>query len=150
MIRSIMPARQVICQRDMHLISMRRLKRMLTSRFLPDPEWGDPALCREAVASGKVDGVVLARPALADPYFPRKIEMGVPEKIRPCIGCNVGCYGNMVERGIAGGCAVNPRATRGAHDEAEKGYHTSADRRYRRRSRRNAGSDNCGRVRSLC
>ena len=73
---------------------------------------GDPALCREAVASGKVDGVVLARPALADPYFPRKIEMGVPEKIRPCIGCNVGCYGNMVERGIAGGCAVNPRATR--------------------------------------
>ena len=38
--------------------------------------------------------------------------MGIPEKIRPCIGCNVGCYGNMVERGIAGGCAVNPRATR--------------------------------------
>ena len=73
---------------------------------------GDPDLCLHAVESGKVDGVVLARPALADPYFPRKIEMGIPEKIRPCIGCNVGCYGNMVERGIAGGCAVNPRATR--------------------------------------
>lgn len=26
--------------------------------------------------------------------FRRKIEMGIPEKIRPCIGCNVGCYGN--------------------------------------------------------
>ena len=73
---------------------------------------GDPKLCEEAVSSGKVDAVALARPALADPFFPRKIEMGVSEKIRPCIGCNVGCMGHAVEKGWAGSCAVNPRAGR--------------------------------------
>ncbi len=81
---------------------------------------GDPDLCREAVATGKVDAVVMSRPSLADPFFPRKMEMGIPEKIRPCIGCNVGCYGNLVERGIAGGCAVNPRATRELNTKPRK------------------------------
>lgn len=73
---------------------------------------GDPQICREAVESGKVTAVVHARPALADPYFPMKVEMGCEEKIRPCIVCNVGCYGHQVEEGKNFGCAVNPRAAK--------------------------------------
>lgn len=73
---------------------------------------GDPELCEMAVGSGQINAVALARPALADSFFPRKMELGVSEKIRPCIGCNVGCMGHMVEKGLVGGCGVNPRAGR--------------------------------------
>lgn len=97
-----------------------QVKQQVNIPILGRSRMGDAELCRSAVESGKVDAVVLSRPALADPYFPRKIEMGIPEKIRPCIGCNVGCYGNMVEKGIAGGCAVNPRATRELHTRQRK------------------------------
>lgn len=81
---------------------------------------GDPEVCEKAVSRGQIDAVALARPSLADPFFPRKIEMGIPEKIRPCIGCNVGCMGHMVEKGMAGGCAVNPRAGREYITSAKK------------------------------
>ena len=38
--------------------------------------------------------------------------MGEPEKIRPCIGCNMGCIGRLLEKGLPQTCAVNPRANR--------------------------------------
>ena len=73
----------------------------------------DPDLAAEAVRSGKIDGVVLGRPSLADPDFPRKVEMGCPEDIRPCIGCNQGCIGAL-KLGRRAGCAVNAEAAREA------------------------------------
>lgn len=73
---------------------------------------GDPYLCADALDKGMCDGFVLSRPALADPYFVRKVEMGEPEKIRPCIGCNMGCIGRLLEKGLPQTCAVNPRANR--------------------------------------
>jgi dimethylamine/trimethylamine dehydrogenase len=39
--------------------------------------------------SGVVDMIGAARPSIADPYLPRKIEEGRPEDIRECIGCNI-------------------------------------------------------------
>lgn len=47
----------------------------------------DPDICETAVAEGDADGVAIARGALADPAFAQKMEMGCPEKIRPCISC---------------------------------------------------------------
>ena len=73
---------------------------------------GDPDLCLKALQQGKADAFVLARPSLADPYFPRKTERGTPEKIRPCIGCNYGCISKANDLGEFPGCAVNPRALR--------------------------------------
>ena len=70
---------------------------------------GDPELCAQAVNDGKIDAVVLARPSLADPYFPRKIADNKCDRIRPCIGCNVGCIGYLLEQGKGIHCAVNPR-----------------------------------------
>ena len=84
----------------------------------------DPALAAQAIAEGKMDGVVLGRASLADPDFPRKVAMGCPQEIRPCIGCNQGCIGAL-KIGRRTGCAVNPQAAReatfgtvpaGAHD----------------------------------
>jgi dimethylamine/trimethylamine dehydrogenase len=44
------------------------------------------------VKRGIVDFIGAARPSIADPFLPSKIEDGRPEDIRECIGCNV-CYG---------------------------------------------------------
>lgn len=67
----------------------------------------------EAIAQGKIDGVALGRPSLADPEFPNKLYADTPKKIRPCIGCNLGCWDRVVGgHGGWGSCAVNPQASR--------------------------------------
>lgn len=71
----------------------------------------EPELVDEAVRSGKLDGIVLARPSLAEPAYPQKLQMGCAEEIRPCIGCNQGCIGAL-KVGRRTGCAVNPQAAR--------------------------------------
>lgn len=71
----------------------------------------DPDLCEKAIEEGMADGIVLGRASLADPYFPKKLEMGRPEKIRPCISCNEGCIKRMFSGGRMS-CAVNPTAMR--------------------------------------
>ena len=40
---------------------------------------------------GIVDMIGAARPSIADPFLPKKIEEGRFEDIRECIGCNI-CY----------------------------------------------------------
>lgn len=71
----------------------------------------DPDIAAKAIEEGKIDAVVLGRASLADPDFPRKVEMGCPGDIRPCIGCNQGCIGAL-KLGRRTGCAVNPLAGR--------------------------------------
>lgn len=88
--------------------------------ILAGSRMGDPALCAEALAKGQADAFVLSRPSLADAEFPRKVEMGVPEQIRPCIGCNVGCIGHLIDQGKRVTCAVNPRAMRETEYPARK------------------------------
>lgn len=68
----------------------------------------DPYQSEKAIQEGKLDAVVLGRPALADPDYPKKIMMGKAEKIRPCIACNQGCHYRTLTLGIQAGCAVNP------------------------------------------
>jgi len=43
------------------------------------------------VRRGIVDFIGAARPSIADPFLPRKIEEGRVDDIRECIGCNI-CY----------------------------------------------------------
>lgn len=71
---------------------------------------GDADLCADTVNNGIADAVVLARPSLADPDFPNKVAEGRTEEIRPCIGCNMGCIGRLLETQEHATCAVNPRA----------------------------------------
>ena len=73
-----------------------------------------------AVAEGKIAGVVLGRPSLADPDFPKKVLMGKPEEIRPCIACNQGCLYRLNEAFVDARCAVNPQAGQGMEDHISK------------------------------
>lgn len=75
----------------------------------------------EAVTAGKIDGVTLGRPSLADPAYPSKLIAGTPEKIRPCLGCNLGCFDRLVSQGLYGSCAVNPQAARETIDGMKPG-----------------------------
>jgi NADPH-dependent 2,4-dienoyl-CoA reductase/sulfur reductase-like enzyme len=69
----------------------------------------DPAMAQEIVASGKADLVAMARPFLADPDFPSKVQEGKPEEIRRCIGCNQGCIDRLF-MGVDTNCQVNALA----------------------------------------
>jgi 2,4-dienoyl-CoA reductase-like NADH-dependent reductase (Old Yellow Enzyme family)/thioredoxin reductase len=50
-----------------------------------------PELAEEILEEEKADFISLARPLVADPFFPKKAEEGRSEDIAPCIRCNVGC-----------------------------------------------------------
>jgi dimethylamine/trimethylamine dehydrogenase len=47
------------------------------------------------VKSGILDFVGAARPSIADPFLPKKIEQGELDDIRECIGCNICVSGDM-------------------------------------------------------
>jgi len=69
------------------------------------------------IRSGVLDFVGAARPSIADPFLPRKIEEGRIEDIRECIGCNM-C--------ITGDYLMSPsRCTQNATfgDEWRRGWH---------------------------
>ena len=66
---------------------------------------------------GIVDFIGAARPSIADPFLPRKIDEGRVEDIRECIGCNI-CYtGDSL--GVPIRCTQNP--TMG--EEWRRGWH---------------------------
>ena len=71
----------------------------------------------EIVESGAWDLIGAARPNIADPYLPRKIEEGRLDEIRACIGCNI-CISKGDERRHIG-CTQN--ATAG--EEYRRGWH---------------------------
>jgi dimethylamine/trimethylamine dehydrogenase len=49
----------------------------------------NPDTMAEAIRSGVIDIIAAARPSIADPFLPQKIEQGRYDEIRECIGCNI-------------------------------------------------------------
>ncbi|MEI6308249.1 MAG: FAD-dependent oxidoreductase [bacterium] len=70
---------------------------------------GDPDLAEEAMRRGDCDLVMLARPLLADPQWPKKAYAGRVAEIRPCIGDQEACLNEFLEGGHPQ-CSVNPRS----------------------------------------
>lgn len=66
----------------------------------------DPDMAEAAIANGEADGIALGRASLADPFYVKKLQMGQPEKIRPCIACG-NCMASAFNTGSAT-CTVNP------------------------------------------
>ncbi len=69
---------------------------------------GYPDLAEEALQEEMCDLIMLARPLLADPDWPKKAYAGRVEDIIPCLGDQEGC----IHEFVAGGhpqCSVNPR-----------------------------------------
>jgi dimethylamine/trimethylamine dehydrogenase len=77
----------------------------------------DPDRMAELVRSGVWDVIGAARPSIADPFLPRKIEEGRLDEIRECIGCNI-CIPKADPGGNIG-CTQN--ATAG--EEFRRGWH---------------------------
>lgn len=61
------------------------------------------------VASGQGDMVSMVRALIADPELVNKARRGETESIRPCIGTNIGCVGQMMTAGRLS-CVVNVAA----------------------------------------
>ena len=76
-------------------------------------------MCRSssAIRSGVIDIVAAARPSIADPFLPQKIEQGRYDEIRECIGCNI-CASRFAQ-GAPIVCTQN--ATLG--EEFRRGWH---------------------------
>jgi len=69
----------------------------------------DPELCEKGIEQGSFDAVALGRSSLVDPSYVKKVALGKSDRIRPCIGCTVGCMGRS-RSGELMTCSVNPRA----------------------------------------
>ena len=77
------------------------------------------------VHQGVLDFIGAARPSIADPYLPKKIEEGRLEDIRECIGCNICVTGDHTMSPIR--CTQNPSMgeewPRGWHPEVYRARH---------------------------
>lgn len=62
----------------------------------------------QAIRAGEGDMVAMVRATIAEPDLVRKTLAGHPEQVRPCIGCNQGCIGQLQAPPHRMGCAVNP------------------------------------------
>ncbi|MBA4095484.1 MAG: NADH:flavin oxidoreductase [Rhodospirillum sp.] len=69
------------------------------------------------VKSGILDLIGAARPSIADPFIPNKIDEGRLDDIRECIGCNICVTGDMT--GALSRCTQNPTFM----EEWRKGWH---------------------------
>jgi thioredoxin reductase len=61
-----------------------------------------------AIRAGDADLIGMVRATVAEPDLVRKTIAGHPEQVRPCIGCNQGCIGQVLAPPHRMGCAVNP------------------------------------------
>jgi 2,4-dienoyl-CoA reductase-like NADH-dependent reductase (Old Yellow Enzyme family) len=66
------------------------------------------------VRDGEGDMVSMVRALIADPELPNKARRLEEHKIRPCIGTNMGCVGQLMTRGVIS-CVVNVSAAQEAH-----------------------------------
>ncbi len=76
-----------------------------------------PDLMVSMIRKGILDFIGAARPSIADPFLPVKIEQGRIDEIRECIGCNI-CV-SADTRGVPIRCTQNP--TMG--EEWRRGWH---------------------------
>ncbi|WP_047553049.1 oxidoreductase [Methylotenera sp. G11] len=78
----------------------------------------DPEKMTEIVTKGYADIIGCARPSIADPFLPQKIEQGRYDDIRVCIGCNV-----CISRWEIGGPPMICTQNATAGEEYRRGWH---------------------------
>jgi len=76
-----------------------------------------PDVMVKQINSGLLDFIGCARPSIADPFLPKKVEEGRIEDIRECIGCNICITGDMTMS--ISRCTQNPTFM----EEWRKGWH---------------------------
>ncbi|MGV8951986.1 MAG: FAD-dependent oxidoreductase [Cypionkella sp.] len=76
-----------------------------------------PDVMVRMIKSGRLDFIGCARPSIAEPFLPLKIDEGRVEDIRECIGCNICVTGDMTQG--MGRCTQNPTWM----EEWRRGWH---------------------------
>jgi dimethylamine/trimethylamine dehydrogenase len=93
------------------------VKSLTTKPVVGVGRYTSPDAMVSAIKRGVMDLIGAARPSIADPFLPRKIEEGRFDDIRECIGCNICVTGDNLCVPIR--CTQNP--TMG--EEWRKGWH---------------------------
>jgi dimethylamine/trimethylamine dehydrogenase len=96
---------------------VRFVKTVTTKPVVGVGRFTSPDTMVSQIRRGILDFIGAARPSIADPFLPKKIENGELEDIRECIGCNVCVTGDHTMTPIR--CTQNP--TMG--EEWRKGWH---------------------------
>ena len=100
-----------------HSEHLRGLKQLTTKPVVGVGRFTSPDAMVDQIHSGIMDFIGAARPSIADPFLPRKIELGMANDIRECIGCNICVSGDHTMSPIR--CTQNP--TMG--EEWRRGWH---------------------------
>ncbi len=93
------------------------VKKLTTKPVVGVGRYTSPDSMVRAIRQGVLDFIGAARPSIADPFLPKKIEQGRPEDIRECIGCNICVSGDFMMVPLR--CTQNP--TMG--EEWRRGWH---------------------------
>jgi len=93
------------------------VKQVTTKPVVGVGRYTSPDAMVSLVKNGTLDFIGAARPSIADPFLPKKIEEGRVEDIRECIGCNICVSGDHNFVPIR--CTQNP--TMG--EEWRRGWH---------------------------
>ncbi len=93
------------------------VKSLTTKPVVGVGRYTSPDRMAELVRRGVLDFIGAARPSIADPFLPRKIEEGRLDDIRECIGCNVCVSGNNLRHPMR--CTQNPTMS----EEWRRGWH---------------------------
>ena len=93
------------------------MKKLTTKPVVGVGRYTSPDRMVSLVRRGVFDMIGSARPSIADPFLPKKIEEGRVEDIRECIGCNI-CvaYANTA---LPMRCTQNPTIS----EEWRRGWH---------------------------
>jgi dimethylamine/trimethylamine dehydrogenase len=93
------------------------LKRLTSKPVVGVGRFTSPDTMVAQIRGGFMDFIGAARPSIADPFLPRKIETGESGRIRECIGCNICVASDNQQAPIR--CTQNP--TMG--EEWRRGWH---------------------------
>jgi dimethylamine/trimethylamine dehydrogenase len=95
----------------------REVKRIAKVPVVGVGRFTDPDEMVQVIRSEQLDIIGAARPSIADPWLPRKIDEGRPEDICECIGCNICVSRFNLNNTIV--CTQNPTAM----EEYRRGWH---------------------------
>ena len=93
------------------------VKKVTTKPVVGVGRFTSPDTMVSQIRRGILDLIGAARPSIADPFLPRKIEEGRLDDIRECIGCNICVSGDNTVTPIR--CTQNPAMG----EEWRKGWH---------------------------
>ncbi len=104
------------------------VKKLTTKPVVGVGRYTSPDTMVRVIRQGILDMIGAARPSIADPFLPKKIEEGRLDDIRECIGCNICVTGDYSMTPLR--CTQNPSMgeewRRGWHPEKIRPSHSAA------------------------